>query len=235
MPKASFREEEIREVGARAMELSDGTVLKQYEKLAQAGQASGLLQEESLAARAGARQTVAAARVLEAQVKLAEFSKPIGTDGMTVREVTPVKVEIEGEVRVMTLRDAMGEPEAIKELVKSRLAATEESLRAQVTKRREFYETARSIATEYEADLAARAGVESVRPPLPQFSAEEYTEIENFTASIKDAGLHKRFTEISESAIKDNRVIGSEKAVDAALDPVLKLDEEIGTARLLKI
>ncbi len=229
MPKASFREEEIREVGARAMELSDGTVLKQYEKLAQAGQASGLLQEESLAARAGARQTVAAARVLEAQGKLAEFSKPIGTDGMTAREVTPVKVEIEGEVRVMTLRDAMGEPEAIKELIESRLAATEESLRAKVTKRREFYETARAIATKYEADLAARAGVESVRPPLPQFSAEEYTEIENFTASIKDARLHKRFTEISESAIKDNRVIGSEKAVDAALDPVLKLDEEIGT------
>ncbi len=223
MPKAFFREEEIREVGARAMELSDGTVLKQYEKLAQAGQANGLLQEESLAARAGARQTVAAARVINAQARLDELTKPIGTEEMRVRDVTPVKVEIEGEVRVMTLRDAINEPEAIKNIVERELATTEENLRIKIAKSREFYDTAHAIATEYKTDLAARAGVESVKPPLPQFSAEEYIEIENFAASIKDAGLHKRFTEISESAIKDNRVIGSEKAVDAALDPVLKL------------
>lgn len=207
MPNPSFREYELRAISNRAMELNNVKTLKEYDALCRVGQAEGLLEEEVLAARAIGRETVAASRVLNAQIRLTGLNKPLG-EGLTVRDVTPVKATIEGTERVVTLRDVAAAPEEVQQVVSEAMQAYETSLQAKLDAAQSFYDGARDIADDYRAELAAQGQA----APLPQFSVKEHIELERFAASVEDEALHRRFTQIAAQALSIGRVIGIESA-----------------------
>ncbi len=222
MPEAIYREHEIRQVESIAMELQNGSVLKEFEEIARTGQAHGLLKNETLAARAGGREIVAAARSLDSEFKLAALNNPIGTEGLTMRGITPVKVEIEGATRVMSLHDAWDEPEAVKNIIESELTAHEERMTAQAVRSREFYDNARALASEYKAVMSDHAFEGNISNPLPQFTVKEHLEIERFAASVNDEEVHQRFSNIAKTALQDGRVLGIQATRTTAPEPELQ-------------
>jgi hypothetical protein len=223
MPSPSFREHEIRMGGARAFDLNDAEALKEFDALAREAQAEGLLAEENLAARAIGRETVAAARCFDLQAQIASLGKEV-TEGLTIRDVTPVRVEIEGVERVVTARDVAEASEEVQGIVQEALASYEAGLQAKLEGAYSFYDGVRELADSYRSALASVNTPE----PLPQFSVKEHIELERFAAKIEDEQLHERFTEIVKEALAGGRVVGIQKShsIPAAQPGT---DEELGT------
>lgn len=224
MPSPEFKEHEIRRIEAQAMELQDGNLLMEYEALAGAAKAKNLLIDELLPEHAVGRETVAEARTINAQLRLDVLDKeipnptaaPEGTEAqvLKVRDVTQVRVNIEGEDRVMSVREAAVEPEEVQEAVRGALSEYEERLGAELQEAAQFHDAATRIADAYRSETVAR-GITELKP---QLNVKEHLEIERFAAGVEDEAIHERFSQIARSALDEGRVIGIERSHTLATD-----------------
>lgn len=218
MAKPAFEDYEIKQLGETAMQLQDGELLREYEAEALAAQAEGLLEEERLPMRALGRETVAESRLINAEQQRDVLNKEIEmlsrageseTELVRVRELMPVRVEIEGEDEVLSLRDVAESTEEVQQAVAEALSVHETRLAGEAQKAKEFYEATSEITESYRAELEARG----LKLDEPQFSIKEHLQIEQFAAGVEDDALHERFSEIAQSALDDGRVIGIDQTL----------------------
>lgn len=215
MPKPAFEADEIRRIEQCAMNLRDGELLNTYETEAMGAKERGLLKDEQLSARAAARETLTEARLIKAELQVEILDKVIdtspaavaGTDAtgtLRVRDVTPVRVSLEGEDHVLSIRDALTETLDVQNAVATAVDAHQSRLAAALIQAGEFHQATTTLADTYRTDFAARG----LAPSQPQFTVTEQLEIERFAAGVEDETLHQRFTEIAQSALHEGRVIG---------------------------